>query len=59
MLELVRTKDTKEIVVVTGNTNDFGPHDGLASDLRDDLTKLNIDNERVKICNGLRRFIES
>lgn len=59
VLDLIRTKDTKKIVVVTRNTTDFGPHDGLAPDLREDLTKLNIDNERVKICNGLRTFSES
>lgn len=59
VLELARTREAEEIVVVTGNTSDFGPHDGLAPDLIDDLHKLSIPPERVKICDGLHRFVES
>ena len=59
VLELARTKEDEEIVLVTGNTNDFGPNDGLDSDLIDDLENLNIAKDRIRICAGLRKFVES
>jgi hypothetical protein len=59
VLELARTYKPEPIVVITGNTNDFGPHEGLATDLMDDLGALGIDSGRIKICDGLSKFIES
>ncbi len=59
MLELASAKEVKEIILVTGNTSDFGPHGGLAPDLIDDLDKLNIPTASVKICDGLHNFIET
>lgn len=56
VLELAINHDPKNIVIITGNTNDFGPHNGLAKDLMDDLDALRIPRERIKVCNGLSLF---
>lgn len=59
VLELARTYNSEQIVVITRNTNDFGPHEGLATDLMEDLNVLGIDSGRIKVCDGLNKFIES
>ncbi len=58
VLELARTWE-EDIVLVTGNTNDFGPDAGLASDLIKDLEGISGAKDRVKICAGVHRFVES
>lgn len=59
VIGLACTKEDEDIVFVTGNTNDFGPDDGLANDLIDDLEKMNVAKDRVKVCAGIRKFVES
>jgi hypothetical protein len=58
VLELARTTE-EDIVLVTSNTNDFGPDAGLASDLITDLEEINGAKDRVQICAGVRRFVAS
>lgn len=59
VLELARTREEEDIVLVSGNTKDFGPDDGLANDLIDDLEEIGAAKDRVKVCAGIGRFVES
>jgi hypothetical protein len=46
------------VTLITGNTGDFGPHDGLAADLAADLQQLGVPANRVRVREGLARFIK-
>jgi hypothetical protein len=58
VLELARTTE-EDIILVTGNTNDFGPDAGLANDLIEDLEEMNTAKDRVRVCAGVHKFVGS
>jgi len=49
-------EQSEQIVFVTRNAQDFGDHGQLAKDLQEDLRRLGLSDERVKVCGGLALF---
>jgi hypothetical protein len=46
------------VTLITGNTNDFGPHGGLAEDLVADLVARGLPPDRVRVSGSLAAFID-
>lgn len=59
ILELARKNEGELILLVTENTNDFGPHRGLAADLVDDLKRNGIAADQVTVCKCLHELVET
>lgn len=59
VLEIGRLNDGEKIVLVTSNTNDFGPHGSPGPDLFQDPDNSSFATQQVTICADLHKFVES
>lgn len=54
---LLRESDEK-VIIVTGNTLDFGEHGSLTQHLVEDLVGGGFASDRVVVCAGIHRFVD-
>ena len=57
VLHHLRSKPDNAIIL-TSNTNDFGPHGTLGQHLREDLKASGLSEDSLCVCAGLRKFVD-